>query len=465
MRVPRWLSIPLLLLCSLASSGAWAAQGSTVRSPETSLTAAEATTPLQHVVVMSQEGHSFDNYLGDRSGVDGLSDDTCLPAGDKDLPCVPSHPIHGSPHAILRDTAAAQRRSVNRGSMNGFVEAQAIHGSDGSVAMGYYPADQVPVLTALADRGVVFDRWFAALPGTPVGNDLFAVAATAPAHADQVPSQGWGDTPLIFDRLQAAGISWRIYVEDYQPGLTARTASPHQRAVGQVARVPVLGTPRFLADPSLSSHVVDLRRYYQDLARHRLPAVSFIISTQHTERAPRNPAIDQQLVRRVVNGLLASSAWKDSAFFLTYNTSGGWYDHVPPPTIDGAPTGLRVPTVLLSPYVSAGTVDHRTHDSASILKLIEDNWSLPPLTSRDRGAASLLPRFSFHSTAHQPSLVGVSPSRPPVQQPDRTVLYLGYGVALLAGSACVAFVLVGRRRRPAPWGRHARGSRQGVISR
>lgn len=413
---------------------------------------APATTPLRRIVVMSQEGHSFDNYFGHRAGVDGLPAATCLPAAHgKSQPCVQPYPISGSPHAKLRGTAAAEAQAVDKGRMDGFVRAQAVHGSDGQVAMGYYPAQQLPVLTGVADRGVVFDKWFAALPGTAVANDLFGVAATSPANVGQVPTSGWGDTPLIFDRLQKAGVSWRIYVENYQPTLTIRTAhSTQQRSTGQVARVPVLATSRFLASSSLQSHVVDLSRYYQDLAEGDLPAVSFIVSTQHTELAPRNPNIDERVVGSVVNGLLSSSAWKQSAFFLTYANSGGWYDHVPPPTISGVPAGLRVPTVLLSPYVSAGTVSGTTYDSAAILKLIEQNWSMSPLTSHDRDAASLLPLFSFRATPARPALIGVTPSRPVIQQPSRTVLYLGYLLALLAALACFSFVVY---RRWPPWPR------------
>ncbi|TWP38663.1 alkaline phosphatase family protein [Leekyejoonella antrihumi] len=441
-RMVRSASI-LLLTLALSSAVAQARSATPSRQPAAQGT---ASTPLRHIVVMSQEGHSFDNYFGHRAGVDGLPAGTCLPAPRGEPgPCVPPHPVSGSPHAKLRGTAAAQTESVDSGRMDGFVRAQAVHGSSGRVAMGYYPAQQLPVLTGVADRGVVFDKWFAAVPGSAVANDLFGVAATSPADVQQVPAKGWGDVPLIFDRLEDAGVSWRIYVENYQPDLTIGAArSAQQRSTGQVARVPALATSGFVASPSLRAHVVDLSRYYDDLARGRLPAVSFIVSTQHTELAPRNPSIDQRLVGSVVNGLLSSSAWQQSAFFLTYATSGGWYDHVPPPTIGGTRVGLRVPTVLLSPYVSAGTVNGTTYDSAAILKLIEQNWSLKPLTSRDWDAASLLPLFSFHADPARPTLVGVAPSRPPVQQPGRSVLYIGYLCALLAALVCFSFVVFRR---------------------
>jgi len=408
-----------------------------------------ATTSLKHVVVMAQEGHTFDNYLSGRPGAAGRPSGVCVPAaGRSGTPCVHPYPINGSPHAMLRATSATQRTSVNGGRMDGFVRAQAVHDADGRVAMGYYPTKQLPILNGLADRGVLFDHWFAAVPGGSIANDLFGVAARSPGDVSAVPSGGWTHTPLIFDRLQAARVTWRVYVEDYDPRTTIRTAtSTQQRAEGQVARVPLLSTKRWLGQP-LHGHVVPLARYYQDLAHGRLPQVAFVVTTRHTERPPQNPATGQSLVRGVVNALLGSSAWAGSAFFLTYTDPGGWYDHVPPVAAPGgAARGLRVPTVMISPFARAGTVDHTVVDSAGILKVIEQNWSLPPLTDRDADAPSLLSTLTFHAASRTPSLVGVASTESPTHQPDRSVLYAGYLLALLCGVAGVPATLWWARPR------------------
>lgn len=450
-RIRMSLCVAVLLVMALCAFTPLA-NGVTRAGLQASGSARDPATPIHHVVVMTQEGHSFDNYFGQRRGVDGLDANDCsLTASDSHGGCVSPYPISGSPHARLNGTAAAQARAVDGGRMDGFVRAQAVHGSNGKVAMGYYPAREIPVLTGIADRGIVFDHWFAAVPGSGVANDLFAVTARSPGDVGAVPRAGWSDMPTIFDRLEQAGVSWRIYVEGYQPSRTIQTVhSAQDRSTGQVARVPVLATRRFIENPSLMSHVMDLRRYYDDLAQHHLPAVSFIVSTHHTERPPRSPRTDQQLVRAVANGLISSAAWRHTAFFLTYNSSGGWYDHVPPPELDGARTGLRVPTVLLSPYAQANTVNHSTYDSASILKLIEENWSLSSLTSRDRTAKTLLPVFAFKAAPSRPALVDVTPSRPPVHQPSRAVLYVGYLVALLAALGGVALGAYSRPRRWEP---------------
>jgi phospholipase C len=428
------LALLALLVPVLGPTGAAAADSASPATPRT---------PLRHVVVMLQQGHTFDNYFGTRQGVDGLPRQVCLPSPEHRHRCVSPYPLHGSPHVAFLDTAAAQRRAVDGGRMDGFVRVQDVHGQDARAAMGYYPARTLPVLSRLADTGVLFDHWFSGVLGSPVANDLFEVAARAPAGAVSVPRRGWQGTPLVFDRLQAAGVPWRVYVEGYRRDVTYRTAGPGELRGGQVARVPVLATARFLGAGDLAEHVAPLPQYYDDLARGRLPAVSFVVTTRLSERPPHDPVHDQSAVRAVANGLIASSAWPHSAFLLTYTSPGGWYDHVPPPRLGGAQVGLRVPTVLVSPFVHPGTVVHETFDAASVLRLIEQNWGLSPLTSRDRTAPSLLPVFSFRHARPRPALVDVTSSRPPLAQPDTGVLYAGYLVALAAGLGCI--VLVARR--------------------
>lgn len=408
---------------------------------------AASRTPLRHVVVMAQLGHTFDNYLGTRPGVDGFSPRVCVPGATASSPCVSPHPISGSPHAALALTVAGRRTAVAGGRMDGFVRAQALYGASGRVAMGYYPAAQLPILTGLADRGVVFDHWFAAAPGGSIAGDLFAVSAYAPGDPRVVPAHGWGDTPLIFDRLRAAGVSWRVYVENYDPHTTIRIAgSAAQRTQGQLARVPLLAETRWLGAP-LQGHVVSLSRYYDDLADGGLPQVAFVVTTQHTESPPQAPATGQAVVRDVTNALLGSSAGSDSVLFLTYADSGGWYDHVVPVAADGAARGLRVPAVAISPYLRPGRVDHTVLDSAAILRLIEANWGLAPLTSRDANAPNLLRLFSFRDAPRPTSLVGVVASSPSPHQPDRAMLYAGYLLVLLLGAAFAGALLRWTRTR------------------
>jgi phospholipase C len=86
---------------------------------------------------------------------------------------------------------------------------------------------------------------------------------------------------------------------------------------------------------------------------------------------------------------MRSSAWSSSLFTLSWDDWGGWYDHVAPPQVDADGYGFRVPAIFVSPYAKTGTIDNTTYDFTSVLKFIEDNWSLAPLTGRDATANSI----------------------------------------------------------------------------
>jgi phospholipase C len=406
---------------------------------------------LDHVVIMTQGGRSFDNYFGETPGVDGLGQEPCqLQAESGQRACIRPYRIGATtPPVALRTGPLAQAISVNGGKMDGFARAQAHSGSDGSAALGHYAPDALPLLHELAGRGVLFDHWFSGVPGGTVANDLFDISARPPGNVTAIPRNGWPDTPVIFDRLNAAGVSWRIYVQNYEPALTIRTAATKQRLGGQVARVPVLAMSRFLADPALASHVVDLKQYYRDLDNNALPKVSYVVSTSATEQSPREPVKGHQLIRSVLNGLLASTAWPTSALLLQWDSSGGWYDHVPPPMLDGARSGLRVPAILISPFARAGSVNHQRFDAASSLKLIESTFGVAPLAARDRSAADPRTVLSFDLPTNRPALLGVVTDQP-VSQPKRSTLLIGYGLAvvLAISAAGIALAYSGHHHHP-----------------
>jgi len=410
---------------------------------------------IRHVVVMTQGGRSFDNFFGARGGVDGIPAGSCQLASRISQPkCMPPRAMTpASPQVPLLTTAGVQVASVNRGGMNGFVRAQTSKRSDGTGANAYYRPGSLPLLDAISRRAVLFDHWFSGVPGGTVANRLFNVTAAPPGDPLAVPKGGWPAVATIFDRLTAAGVPWRVYVQNYEPALTIDTASTKQRLGGQVARVPLLAMRRYLDNAALRSHVVGLEHYYADLATGHLPAVSWIVTTSTTEQAPQDPTRGQRVSRAVLNALFMSSAWSHAAFLLTYDSSGGWYDHVQPPRRAGATVGLRVPTMLLSPYATPGTVEHRPFDAASSLKLLEDLFALPALADRDRDARSPLAVLDFHRRPQQATLLAV-PGDGPVAQPDRRVLYLGY-----LATTCIVLLLwrvvsmaAGRRRLVEPVG-------------
>jgi phospholipase C len=398
---------------------------------------------------MTQDQHSFDNYFGTRPGVDGLPAGTCVPAQrGSSTPCVKPFPVETSGlHLPMVSSDTAQRTAIDGGLMDGFVYAQSSHTAAGEMAMGYYRPQDIPILSQMADQAVLFDHWFSSVPAGTVPNRLFAVSGQSLPAALAVPSSGWGDMPLVFDHLQAAGVSWRIYVQNYEPALNITTAGITALQGGQVARVPVLASARFAANHDLADHVVDLRQYYADLADGKLPAVSYIVTTSGTERPPANPTGGQVLDRNVLNALGESSAWSTSAFLLYYDSSGGWYDHVVPPTENGAQLGPRVPALLVSPYAGPGTVNHSVFDSASVLKFIESNWRVPPLTSRVAAAANLASAFTFQQAPRAPALLSGRDRPTRLVRPNRSIIYASYTVALTAVALAVGWTVRAQRRK------------------
>src|SRR6185312_245290 len=132
-------------------------------------------------------------------------------------------------------------------------------------------------------------------------------------------------------------------------------------------------------DPRLDADEDD---YYADLKAGRLPQVSFLITESLiSEHPPADIHTGQDKMAEIINALIASSAWKRSAFFLTYDEGGGFFDHVAPPQLDAYGLGHRVPTLVISPYARRGYLSGQLYEHSSILKFIERRFGLPSLAS------------------------------------------------------------------------------------
>ena len=189
--------------------------------------------------------------------------------------------------------------------------------------------------------------------------------------------------------------------------------------------------PRFVRSPQLMSHIVDMQEFYRDAQAGRLPAVSYIAPGGLSEHPPGKLIAGQTFVRTVVNELMRSPEWSSTAFVLTYDSWGGWYDHVLPPKVDRYGYGFRVPTLLVSPYAKRGAIDHTTLDFTSILRFIEDNWRLAPLAQRDASAQSIASAFDFSASPARRSSVGADAANPNRSAKVHTrVVFWAYGGAV-----------------------------------
>ena len=405
-------------------------------------------TPIHHFVVLMQENHTFDNYFGTYPGADGIPAGACMPVNPSlgAKPCV--RPFHIGNRSVidLDHSSSAARMDLHHGRLDGFVRAQNIRTGSGAQAMGYYDGSDVPFYWNVADRYVLFDHFFSSSLGGSFLNHVYWVGGAAGNATQSVPVKGL-DLTTIFDRLQQAGVSWKFYVQNYDPTINYRTLPTLTNAnrASQAVWCPLLDIPRFLDTPSLASHIVGMSQYYSDLHHGTLPQVAYISPSGASEHPPGSLATGQRFVRGLINSLMISSAWDSSAFLQAYDDWGGWYDHVLPPRRDPHGDGFRVPAFLISPYARQHYIDHTTLDFTSILKFIEQNWNLHPLGRLDATAGSITGAFNFAAPPRKPAIIPFKRTTPP---PSRTVrdllLYALYGM----GAAFALTLLVIAAHRP-----------------
>jgi len=434
----------VLILALAAVSALLGAQAGYAADPQ-------PTTPVKHFITLMQENHSFDNYFATYPGADGIPAGVCMPRapGKPKAGCVKPFRIGNRSVEDLSHSYKTFLAQYRDGKMNGFVSAFPVNGQ---TAMGHYDGRDLPYYWNIADEYVLFDRFFSSAHGGSVWNHMYWVTGTpGNPDGDTIPKEGFGDLPTIFDRLEAAGISWKFYVQNYDPTITFRARALGDRG-SQIVWVPLLNYARYVDDPKLFSHIVDLDEYYHDLERGTLPAVSFIAPSGSSEHPPGSIKSGQRFVRTLVNALKRSSSWKDSAFMWTYDDWGGFYDHVRPPKVDRRGYGFRVPALLVSPYARRGQVNSTTLDYTSMLKFIEENWRLKPLAERDARANSIASAFDFSSPAREAVLLPATRGEPVPPEPKRSVIYVAYAVALGLASLVIAAAALAaaraRRRRP-----------------
>jgi phospholipase C len=407
-------------------------------------------TPIKHFLFLMQENHSFDNYFGTYPGADGLPDGLCVPVRvDKpDGDCVKPYWIDGSQIGDLGHTQNVFRAQLNGGANDGFIEAFADEGDPTKQAMGYYDDRDLPYYWNVADNYVLFDRFFTSAGGGSVWNHMYWVTGRPGNPAgDSIPAEGFGDLPTIFDRLEEAGVSWKFYVQNYDPSITYRTYRTVDDANkgAQVVWAPLLAYARYLDDPELFDKIVPLEQYYTDLAEGTLPSVAYMVPSGASEHPPGSIQAGERFIRTLHTALMRSSAWDSSAFLWSYDDWGGWYDHVVPPQVDKYGYGYRAPALLVSPYAKKGYVDNTTLDFTSGLKFIQENWGVEPLAKRDRAANNFLSAFDFDSPPRAPVLLADTRVTPETYPSPQRVIYLAYGVGVLLPLSLIGFA--GRRLR------------------
>ncbi len=316
--------------------------------------------------------------------------------------------------------------------------------------LGHYTRADIPDYHRLADNYVLFDHFFQAMSGGSTGNALYLAAARsaqwtqAPQHLrgslkppffdlpydqqgvlinDLPPLLGPTEAkpaklkiapppeqqtyPNIGDRLNAAGVSWAWYNENWnavKPWALKRADGPGDgSAIIDTGYTYVPHHNPFQYYPSWfdnvrAGHVRDTEDFVSDVKRGQLPAVSFLKATGAHDEHPEDsaPQWGMDWVMHHIQALAASPLWDKTAVVITYDEGGGYWDHVAPPRPDFYGCGTRIPALLVSAWARSGHVDHTPADTTSVLRLIETRFGLQPLDSRDAKAYDLLGAFDFN---------------------------------------------------------------------
>jgi phospholipase C len=302
-------------------------------------------------------------------------------------------------------SSQAYRISYNNGLMNGFPFAQVSNGNDPNLVMGYYDDKQLAYYWKLASEFVLTDNFFAPTMEAGFVNHQYLYTGSSASPKKNISFPAMIDANnTIFDELQSNGLPWRVYVHDYDRALNYTndnlTKSRYANFLNAI--------PRFVDNKTLSSNIVDVVEYFRDLRNDNFPAVAYIVAPPSDESSPKDASVGQEFVSSLVLALMKSKHWNDSVFITTYRESGGWYDHVAPPVIDSQAYGFRVPTLIISPFAKKGYVDSTVYDVTSILKFIEYNYGLSPLSVRDTNANNMLNAFDFTQPPRKPLILNSS---------------------------------------------------------
>ncbi len=383
---------------------------------------------LKHVVVLMMENRSFDHLLGFAQSptwpIDGLqgtetnhdsANGTAQVSSDAqysgDFTPDPGHSLFDTLTQLYGDATASVAQDPP---MTGFVHSYEGKTHDSQKAhriMKCFSADKVPVLVRLAQQFCVCDRWFSSVPGPTFPNRAFAHGATSVGRVDM--GVDWLNmSKTVYELLAENNLDSRIYYHDSTMAMTFKGLMNQGRYFD-------------LFDDFVS-----------DCKKNRLPTYSFIepryansedpstnsffsASDQHPDH---NVEEGELLIHRVFNAVWGNPAVRNSTLLVVvYDEHGGLYDHVQPPSAvnpDGknwagsgdsldppfnfTRLGVRVPAVLVSPYIQSGRIDHTVYDHASltatVCKLFLKNAANASLTDRDRQAKT----FEGNLTLDQP---------------------------------------------------------------
>jgi phospholipase C len=465
------------------------------------VTATFSTTPsialLGHIIFLAQENRSFDHYFGamrqywaqngypDQSfdGLPQFNPISGIPPLVGPAPAIPGcDPTKPPPSDCSFDTNNLitsyplitqcienpspswneshvdwdynDQVGLSTATLNGFVWAAAhdarndvppFNDVDGIRAMGYYDGTNLNYYYFMASNFATSDRWFNPVLARTQPNRAELIAATTQGYAYPIGTDAQDlalmTAPTIFQELQTAGVTWKIYVDPVGSACTGPPFDPACLLTLSYVQNFQWGLTIPTAYPQ---NIAPISQYFTDLDNGTLPQVAqiepatdagFDEHPSNTDGSPNDIQLGANYVSSLINGLMASTSWKDSAFILTFDEFGGLYDHVSPqpalspdgiapvdllpndvctgintgPTCNFVYTGYRIPLIVVSPYTKKNYVSHTVADTTAILKFIETRFNVLPLTARDAAQIDMTEFFDFTNP------VWMTPPTPPAQ--------------------------------------------------
>jgi phospholipase C len=392
---------------SLPSSGAFDRSNSSLRY-------------INHVIILVQENRSFDNFFATFPGADGATEGLMkTSSGDVYVPLQESRLDMDS----LGHEHYSFLQEYDSGKMDGFGLVKRAT-EKGNIKAGKYsyryvePSDIAPYWT-MAQQYVLADHMFTTQSSSSFTAHQDLIAGGTPVDGDNVidfptPS-AWGcDAPpgtvtslitptgrylrdkgpfpcftyaTLRDLLDAKGLSWLYF--------TNASHSSVWDAFDAISAV--RNGPEWQTNIAIPE-----TKIYQTIASAALPAVSWVIpDAVNSDHPGLHRDTGPSWVASVVNAIGESAYWPSTAIVIVWDDWGGEYDNVPPPQIDGQGLGMRVPMLVVSAYAresapnTPGYISHTQYSFGSILRFVEDNWSLGRMGTSDSGSKSIGDCFDF----------------------------------------------------------------------
>jgi len=413
---------------------------------------------IQHIVIILKENRSFDDYFGTYPGASGATSGAISTGQVLTL-------SHGADRPA-RDLAHGWDdfiTSVDNGRMDDFdvpAERPCSVNGDYLCYSQLYQQD-LPNYWDYAQNFVLGDETFAAIHAESYPQHIYAVAASSGGMISSIQANGVKstnpgcdadpgvtveildplgnlsnqypcfDVPTLADTLNSAGVSWKYYTpaESVWNGFISINHIRHSA--------------------QWQTNVVNYWQFLTDVQDGQLPAVSWLAPDDWgSDHPPHGTCYGENWVVDQVNAIMQSPYWSNTAIFVIWDESGGFYDHVPPPDLDEYGLGPRVPFLIISPYARAGYVSHTVYSSSSFLRFVEERFNLPALGERDADANDMLDSFNFNQSPLSPlvlqdrscPLLGAAsltfnPQQVGEASPSRTIFLTNYGASTLTISS------------------------------